>query len=81
MTLVPRPALPRRFGSEIGASQVHDARREAQQPSVAVGPVHAGGGGGQTVLLVGAAQQVERSVFQVGRLLDQLGIQNEVGSR
>lgn len=81
MTLVPCPALSCRFGSEVGAAQVHDAGGETQQASVAVGPVHPGGRRGQAVLLVGAGEQVEGSVFQVGRLLDELRIQDEVGRR
>lgn len=81
MTLVPCPALSCCFGSEIGPSHVHDAGGEAQQASVAIRPIHPGSRRGQTVLLIGTGQQVEGSVFQVGCLLDQLGIQNEVRCR
>ncbi|TNN75270.1 hypothetical protein EYF80_014507 [Liparis tanakae] len=73
--------LSRRLWSEIGATQVHNAGGEAQQAPVAVGPVHPGSRRGQTVLLVGTAQQVKGPVLQVGRLLDQLGIQNQVRRR
>lgn len=81
MTLVPCPALSCRFGSEIGPTQVHDAGGEAQQASVAIRPVHPGSRRGQTVFFIGTGQQVEGSVFQVGCLLDQLRIQNEVRCR
>ena len=81
MALVPGPGLPGGPGSEVGAAQVHDAGGEAQQAAVAVGPGHAGGRGGQAVLLVGAGQQVEGPVLQVGRLLHQLGVQNQVRGR
>lgn len=80
VTLVPGPTFPAGSGSEVSAAEVHDARGEAQEATVSVGPVHPGCGGGQTVLLVGAGQEVERSILQVGRLLDQLSIEDEVGS-
>lgn len=80
VTLVPGPTLSAGFGPEVGAAEVHDARGEAQEATVSVGPVHPGGGGGQTVLFVSAGEKVERSVLQVGRLLDQLSIQDKVGS-
>lgn len=66
VTLVPCPALPGGPGSEVGAAHVHDAGGEAQQAAVSVGPVHPGGRRGQAVLLVGADEQVERSVLHVG---------------
>lgn len=47
---------------------------------MAVGPVHPGGRGRQAVLLVGAGQHVEGPVLQVGRLLDELGVQDQVRS-
>ncbi len=80
MTLVPCPAFSGGSGSEVGAAHVHDAGGEAQQAAVSVGPVHPGGRGGQAVLLISTGQQVEGSVLQVGRLLDELGIQHKVGS-
>ena len=81
VTLVPCPALSCGPGSEVGAAQVHDAGGEAQQAAVAVGPVHPGGRRGQAVLLVGAGQQVQRPVLQVGCLLHQLGVQDQVWGR
>lgn len=80
VTLVPRPAFSGGSGSEVGAAQVHDTGGEAQETAVSVGPVHPGSRGGQAVLLISAGQQVEGSVLQVGRLLDELGIQYKVRS-
>lgn len=80
VTLVPGPAFSAGSGLEVGAAHVHDAGGEAQQAAVSVGPVHPGGGGGQAVLLVGAGQEVQRPVLQVGRLLDQLSVQDQVRS-
>lgn len=80
MTLVPCPAFPGGSGSEVGAAHVHDAGGEAQQAAVSVGPVHPGRGRRQAVLLIGAGQQVEGSVLQVGRLLHELGVHYEVRS-
>ena len=80
VTLVPCPALSGGLGPEVGAAHVHDAGGEAQQAAVSVGPGHSGGRGRQAVLLIGAGQQVEGAVLQVGRLLDQLSIQDQVGS-
>lgn len=80
MTLVPCPAFSGGSGSEVGAAQVHDAGGESQEAAVSIGPVHPGSGGGEAVLLVSTGQQVEGSVLQVGRLLDELGIQHEVRS-
>lgn len=80
MALVPSPAFSGGPGPEVSATQVHDAGGEAQQAAVSVGPVHPGGGGGQAVLLVGAGQQVEGPILQVGCLLDELGVQDKVGS-
>lgn len=48
---------------------------------MAIRPVHPGSRRGQTVFFIGTGQQVEGSVFQVGCLLDQLRIQNEVRCR
>ena len=81
VTLMPRPALSGGPGPEVGAAHVHDTGGEAQQAAVSVGPVHPGSRGGQAVLLISAGQQVERSVFQIGCLLDQLGIQNKIRCR
>lgn len=80
VTLVPGPTLSAGFGLEVGAAEVHDARGEAQEAAVSVGPVHPGGGGGQTVLFISTGEEVERSILQVGRLLDELSIEDEVGS-
>lgn len=80
MTLVPGPALSAGFGLEVSAAEVHDARGEAQEATVSVGPVHPGGGGGQAVLFISAGEEVERSILQVGRLLDELSIEDKVGS-
>lgn len=80
MTLVPCPTFSGGSGSEVGAAHVHDTGGEAQQAAVSVGPVHPGGRGRQAVLLISAGQQVEGSVLQVGRLLDELSIQDKVRS-
>lgn len=80
MTLVPGPTLSAGFGLEVGAAEVHDARGKAQEATVSVGPVHPGGGGGQTVLFISTGEEVERSILQVGRLLDELSIEDKVGS-
>lgn len=78
MALVPCPALSASPGAEVGTTQVHDAGGEAQQTAVSVGPVHPGSRGRQAVLLVGAGQQVEGAVLEVGGLLDELRVQDEV---
>lgn len=75
---MPGPAFPAGSGSEVSAAEVHDARGEAQQAAVSVGPVHPGGGGRQAVLLVSTGQEVQWSILQVGRLLDQLGVKDQV---
>lgn len=80
VTLVPGPTLSAGFGLEVGAAEVHDARGKAQEATVSVGPVHPGGGGGQTVLFISTGEEVERSILQVGRLLDELSIEDKVGS-
>lgn len=80
MTLVPCPAFSAGSGSEVGPAHVHDTGGEAQQAAVSVGPVHPGGRGGQAVLLISAGEQVEGPVLQVGRLLDELSVQDEVRS-
>lgn len=80
VTLVPGPAFSAGSGAEVSTAQVHDARGEAQQATVSVGPVHPGGGGRQTVLLVGTGQEVQRPVLQVGRLLDELSVKDQVRS-
>lgn len=80
MALVPGPGLFGGSGSEVGTPQVHDARGEAQQASVSVRPVHAGGGGRQAVLLVCAGEQVQRPVLQVRRLLHQLRVDHQIRS-
>lgn len=81
VTLVPGPALLGRFGSEIRAAEVHDPGGEAEQPPVSIRPVHPGRRRGQAVLLVGTGQQMEGPVLQVGRLLDQLRVQNQIRRR
>lgn len=80
MTLVPNPAFSGGPGTEVSPTHVHDARGETQQAAVSIGPVHPGGRGGQTVLLIGTGEQMERSILQVGCLLDKLGINYKVGS-
>lgn len=80
VTLVPGPTLSAGFGPEVGAAEVHDAGGEAQEATVSVGPVHPGGGGGQTVLFISTGEEVERSILQVGCLLDELSIQDKVRS-
>lgn len=57
-----------------------DLRGEAQQASVGVGRRLAGGGG-ETILLVGALQHEHGPVLHVGGLLHHLWIQHQVGSR
>ena len=81
MTLVPDPGLAGGAGAEVGPPHVVDARGESEQPAVPVGPVHASGGGRQAVLFVGAGEQVQRPILQVGRLLDQLSVDHQVGGR
>ena len=81
VALVPCPALLSCFGSEIWPTHVHDAGGEAQQPSVPIWPVHPGSRWWKTVLLMGTGQKMKGTVFQIGCLLDQLGIQNKVWGR
>lgn len=80
MALVPGPTFSAGSGPEVGLAEVHDARGEAQQAAVSVGPVHPGGGGGQTVLLISTGEEVQRSILQVGRLLHKLSVQDQVRS-
>lgn len=70
VTLVPCPAFSAGPGLEVSAAKVHDARGEAKEAAVSVGPAHPGSGGGQAVLLLSAGEEVERSVLHVGRFLD-----------
>lgn len=78
VALVPGPGVAPHLGSEISSSQVVDLGGEAEEAAVAVGPVHVVGGAGEAALLVGAVQQLQRPVLQVGRLLHQLGVHHQV---
>lgn len=80
VTLVPNPTFSSGPGTKVSPTHVHDAGGETQQAAVSIGPVHPGSRGGQTVLLIGTSEQVERSILQVSRLLDKLGINYKVGS-
>ena len=76
---VPHPGVAAGFGTEVGAADVVDLGGEAEQAAVAVGPVGLGRGLGEAVLLRGAVKHVQGPVLDVHRLLNQRGVQDQVG--
>lgn len=78
VALVPGPGVASHPGSEISSAQVVDLGREAEEAAVAVGPVHVVGGAGEAALLMGAVEQPQWPVLQVGCLLHQLGVHHQV---
>lgn len=78
---VPHPRVAPGLGLEVGPAHVVDLGGEAQQPTVSVGPVGLGCRFGQAVLLSSTVEHVQRTVLDVNRLLDQRGVQDQVGGR
>lgn len=78
---VPDPRVPPSLWLEVSPTDVVDLGGEAEQTSVSVGPVGLGCRFGQAVLLCSAVEHVQRAILDVNRLLDQRGVQDEVGGR
>lgn len=77
MTLMPDPGLVTRPWPEVCLSVVLDLGGETEQAAVGAG-VGAVGTFGQALLLQGTLQHVHGSVLQVGGLLNNLGIENQI---
>lgn len=73
--------MPPSLWLEVGPANVVDLGGEAEQASMSVRPVGLGCGFGQAVLLGSTVEHVQGAIFDVDRLLDQGGIQNEVRRR
>lgn len=80
MALMPDPGLVSSHRPKVRLAVVVDLGGEAEKASVGVG-VGFFGAGGQTVLLLGALQRVQGSVLQVGGLLHNLSIEDQVWGR
>lgn len=78
MAVMPDPRVAAVLGPEVGLAIVVDLGREAKQPSVAGGGVGLGGRGRQAVLLHGALKHEHGPVLQVGALLDNLRVEDQV---
>lgn len=81
MAGVPDPRMPPSLWLEVSPANVVDLGGEAEQASMSVGPVGLGCRFGQAVLLGSTVEHVQRAIFDVDRLLDQGGIQDEVRRR
>lgn len=81
MAVMPDPGVAAIFWAEVRLTIVVDLGREAQQAPVATGEVGVDSGGGEAVLLHGALQQDHGPVLQVGSLLYNLSIENQVWRR
>lgn len=81
MAGVPDPRVAPGLGLEVGPADVVDLGGEAQQTSVSVRPVGLGCRLGQTVLLSGTVEHVQRTILDVNRLLHQRSVQDEVRGR
>lgn len=78
MAVMPDPRVAAILGPEVGLAIVVDLGGEAQQPPVARGGVGLGSRGREAVLLHGALQYEHGPVLQVGALLDNLRIEDQV---
>lgn len=80
VALVPGPGVMRRPRLEVRQAVVVDLGGEAQEAAVG-GGVGFGRGAGQTVFLHGTLQGVQRPVLQVGGLLHDRSVENQVWGR
>lgn len=78
MAVMPDPRVAAVLGSEVGLAVVVDLGGEAQEPPVAGGGVGLGGRGGEAVLLHGTLQHEHGPVLQVGALLHNLCVEDQV---
>lgn len=78
MAVMPDPCMAAVLGSEVRLAIVVDLGREAQKPPVARGGVGLGGRGREAVLLHGTLEHEHGPVLQVGALLDNLRIEDQV---
>lgn len=81
VAIMPDPRVAAILGSEVRLSIVVDLGGEAQEPSVASGGVGLGSRGREAVLLHGALEHEHGTVLQVGALLDNLRIEDQVRGR
>lgn len=80
MTFMPNPGLMSCPRPEVRLSVVVDLGGEAEEAAEGAG-VGFHGGGGETVLLCGALQRIHGPVLQVGGLLYNLSVEDQVWSR
>lgn len=66
------------LGPEVRSSQVVDLGGEPEETPVAVGPVGRAGRASQAVLFGGAVEHVQGPVLDVGRLLHQGRVQQQI---
>ena len=78
VAVMPDPGMAPVLGSEVGLAIVVDLGGEAQEPPVARGGVGLGGRGREAVLLHGALQHEHGPVLQVGALLHNLCVEDQV---
>lgn len=78
MAVMPDPRMAAVLGPEVRLAVVVDLGRKAQQPPVARGGVGLGSRGREAALLHGALEYEHGPVLQVGALLDNLRIEDQV---
>lgn len=78
VAVMPDPRVAAILGPEVRLSIVVDLGGETQEAAVACGGVGPGSRGGQAVLLHGALEHEHGTVLQVGALLDNLRIEDQV---
>lgn len=79
MTLVPHPGVAPSLGPEVSSAQVVNLGGESEQTPVAVRPIGQVGRAGQAVLFRSTVQHVQGPVLDVGGLLHQCRVQQQVG--
>lgn len=79
VAVMPDPRVAAVLGSEVRLAIVVDLGGEAQEPPVARGGVGVGGRGREAVLLHGALKHEHGPVLQVGALLHDLCVEDQVG--
>lgn len=75
---MPNPCVAAIFGAEVRLAIVMNLGGEAQKAPVASGGVRVHSRGREAVLLHGTLQQGHGPVFQVGRLLYNLSVKNQI---
>lgn len=78
MAVMPDPRMAAVLGPEVGLAVVVDLGGKAQQPPVACGGVGLGSRGREAALLHGALEHEHGPVLQVGALLDNLRVEDQV---